>query len=841
MRIQRLQLRNVRRHRELDLDLAGGGLAVIRGTNEAGKTTVQRAIELALTRKPTTAGSDVEALRPWGGNDEARPEITLEFVEDDLEGTRRGRLEKSFRGQRGSVRLEFDGEVITDPTRAEEVLADLTGIPTEAFFRSTASVRHHEIEGLDRDEGALRDRLQASISGADRGTSTAKKRLERALRDLRMRGDRNPGRLRIGEEAVAHALATVEQGEEELGLLERDRDALAAARESRREAEGELAEGRAMLEKARQAERFAQERDAATERFERYREAVRTSEEIERMAASHPSRHPLPVLRQLVERLRVLDRDIAALRATLGAPLEVDFELRVPEPTWKRWAALAILISVGSVAAAGAAVVNGLLQWPVLAGLAIAMLIGLYSAVHANRQRRAAGDFKRARQLRDDQIARRLRGRTQLELELREKEADTARQLALLELPDLPSAESMLTAEEEHTQAIDRLAARLEGSVGRQPPGGLPALRDAAALEIEQKGAALEALGPIGREPRARERLEVAVRAAEAALEDARDEESNARARVEANTVDAEEVAREAERLVAWREQLAALQRRARVYEETLTSIERAEQATMRTATRYLERRMVADLTHITDGRYRRVRVDDQNLDISVFAPEKGDWVSTSELSQGTADQVYLVARLGLVRLVTGDRRPPLIFDDPFVTFDDDRARRSVELLGELANDFQVIYLTTSDRYDSVADVVIELPPASARDQDADQAEEWDSDQAARSLAPRRAARNPGRPLIATESGDDVGGDQRSEEPAESRATGETEVEAETAADSDMVFEGGPVDREFEEPLAEVGESRPAQMAWLRKDGRQPDVIDTEEPGRPARPVSRDD
>ena len=78
-------------------------------------------------------------------------------------------------------------------------------------------------------------------------------------------------------------------------------------------------------------------------------------------------------------------------------------------------------------------------------------------------------------------------------------------------------------------------------------------------------------------------------------------------------------------------------------------------------------------------------------------------------LSQGTLDLVYLVARIGLVRLVTGDRRPPLILDDPFVTFDDDRARRALELLRDVAKDFQVIYLTTSDRYDAAADAVVPL------------------------------------------------------------------------------------------------------------------------------------
>ena len=98
----------------------------------------------------------------------------------------------------------------------------------------------------------------------------------------------------------------------------------------------------------------------------------------------------------------------------------------------------------------------------------------------------------------------------------------------------------------------------------------------------------------------------------------------------------------------------------------------------MKTATRYLEQRMVSDLEVATAGRYRHVRVDDKTLDIEVRAPEKRDWVKVSSLSQGTLDLVYLTARLGLVRLVTGDRRPPLIFDDPFVTLDDARAARAL-------------------------------------------------------------------------------------------------------------------------------------------------------------------
>ena len=49
MRVRRISGRDFRRYRTFDIELAPG-LTVVRGPNEAGKTTVQRALELALTR-----------------------------------------------------------------------------------------------------------------------------------------------------------------------------------------------------------------------------------------------------------------------------------------------------------------------------------------------------------------------------------------------------------------------------------------------------------------------------------------------------------------------------------------------------------------------------------------------------------------------------------------------------------------------------------------------------------------------------------------------------------------------------------------------------------------------
>ena len=710
MRITRLSVRDFRRYREFEVPLAPG-LTIIHGPNEAGKTTIQRALELVLTKKVTTSAAEIDSLRPWDAPEDARPVISIDFeVDDEEKGVRRGTVEKAFRGSKGTVRLEYEGQVLTDPTLADQTLAELTGIPTEAFFRSTASIRHHELADLDRDEAALRDRLQASISGADRGTSRAKRTLERALFDLNTKGAKNPGRLKVAEEAVDQARAAVEQGEHALAQLERDRDILSGARDRRAETDGILVERRALLEKARMGERLTAERVAAQERFERFGKGVKVAEELAVLHASHPSPNPVVVLEQLVGRLRVLDGRIRELKAALAGEIAVQFEIP-PEPTWRPLSRIAIgvvLLGVLVAAVAFAGNVTGFLQLgsaPGMLGAAIAG-IGFVLAFVARWLKRS--DTMQT-QLRDVEIDRRLRGRSDMEEELRMAEEDTASQLESIGLENLAAAEALLAAEQEHVGRIDRLRAQLEGLVGKEPPDELPRHRDAAALDVEQKTHALEALGPIAHEPRARERLEVEVRDLEATLERNRDDEANARARVEANVVDSEQVAGHAENLATWRERLERYERQARIYDRTLKEIEKAEQATMKSATRYLERKMVADVERVTAGRYRRVSVDDKTLDIRVHAPERGDWVDVTSLSQGTLDLIYLVARIGLVRLVTGDRRPPLILDDPFVTFDDARATRALELLRDVARDFQVIYLTTSDRYDAAADAVVPL------------------------------------------------------------------------------------------------------------------------------------
>ena len=100
VRIRRLSGRDFRRYRTFDIELAPG-LTVVRGPNEAGKTTIQRALELALTRRVTSAAGELEALRPWDAPPEARSIITIEFEQDEEDGQQGRHAREDVRRREG--------------------------------------------------------------------------------------------------------------------------------------------------------------------------------------------------------------------------------------------------------------------------------------------------------------------------------------------------------------------------------------------------------------------------------------------------------------------------------------------------------------------------------------------------------------------------------------------------------------------------------------------------------------------------------------------------------------------------------------------------------------------
>jgi DNA repair exonuclease SbcCD ATPase subunit len=713
MIITRLRLANFRRHRALDVQL-GPGLNVVRGANEAGKSTLQRAIEMALFRRPTFSGNELDDTRPWQ-DPTAEPVIDLEFTDEGRVGT----IHKAFAGGKGTVAMTLGDETFNDPATVDQHVVALTGIPSEKFFRASASVHHQELTGLAQDENTLRDRLGQSMSGADQGTHAARRKLEDAIRRYRTEGAKNPGYLKVMRAEVERLRDQVRRGEMALVQLEADRRALADARAARTDVDTRLAEQREGAARAERAAALNLRLTDAARRYALYKRAAELREEIGQLEASHPSAVALAVLRPTVEHLRKLEFGLSEMRAEMAAEPDLQgYDMAISAPPWRPWVMLGVAALLGATGAAVAGVALAMAATGLAIGAALLILSVLAFFVALRRRSRQA-NVRLQNELREAEIARRLAGRTDLAERVQHAEEERVQGLSSLGLSDLATAETTLALETDHMAKLDSRRAEYRGLMGDDslPDENVAELRDKAAAEGEEARHALAGMGQIGAEPeRFLSGFQLAITRLTPEREAAFTAEAQAEARVNANDIDAEKVAADAEALSVAEETLAMAERRVRIYEDVLATLNAAERGTMKKAARFLEGRMARDVERITNGRYRRLRVDEGTLTFSVHSPETGGWIDVRRLSQGTLDALYLCARLGIVRQVTSPAAPPLLLDDPFVTFDDERAMRALALLKDMARDLQVILITTSDRYDQLADHVVVLPAPAERD-----------------------------------------------------------------------------------------------------------------------------
>ncbi len=108
----------------------------------------------------------------------------------------------------------------------------------------------------------------------------------------------------------------------------------------------------------------------------------------------------------------------------------------------------------------------------------------------------------------------------------------------------------------------------------------------------------------------------------------------------------------------------------------------------------------------LTDHRYSQIDLTADGIkvvrrDQEVFLVE--------ELSQGTAEQLYIALRLGFVTVMSDQANFPIIIDDGFVNFDNVRRQRMLALLEKIAEKNQVIYFTADDRIKDLDVKILDL------------------------------------------------------------------------------------------------------------------------------------
>jgi uncharacterized protein YhaN len=82
--------------------------------------------------------------------------------------------------------------------------------------------------------------------------------------------------------------------------------------------------------------------------------------------------------------------------------------------------------------------------------------------------------------------------------------------------------------------------------------------------------------------------------------------------------------------------------------------------------------------------------------------------IPTTGMSDGTRDQLYLALRLAsLERYIEQSSPIPLILDDILINFDDDRSKATLEILGELGQKTQILFLTHHPRLVELAQAAV--------------------------------------------------------------------------------------------------------------------------------------
>jgi energy-coupling factor transporter ATP-binding protein EcfA2 len=159
VKIRAIRLQEVGRFRDaIALEGLTGGLDVLAGPNELGKSTILKAVKLALFEKHTSAKKDIESLRPYAGG--------APLIEIDLEvDGRQWRLRKQYLSGRSAELREIASGAVARGADAETRLSEL--------LSGAAETRPLELLWVDQGSslsavapaGTARSALLAAIEG----------------------------------------------------------------------------------------------------------------------------------------------------------------------------------------------------------------------------------------------------------------------------------------------------------------------------------------------------------------------------------------------------------------------------------------------------------------------------------------------------------------------------------------------------------------------------------------------------------------------------------------------------------------------------------------------------
>lgn len=707
MWLKRIELKNFKRFSDL-LAQFSPGINVVKGPlNEMGKSTLLEGVIVAFFGNPKSTARELRDYVSWGSTGQFR--TTLEFED---KGTKY-LLEKDF--EKGTVRLIDENTPEEHDTFKEisEKIAELLGTSSDTLFLCSSCIRQSQVSEISSGRKEISESLEEVVTGGKESTLASQviRKLDDKISEMRKGLDRpakTPGNLARLNNDIRDILRRCDDVRDEVSRVEGQKIELIEVDKRLTEVKEEYEKCRIWLDKNKQrkdieasiknlerkydeVEELLGEINRLMTKLEEVNEALRSSAGFEDEQQVSGFRRKLDAIRNsregIEEDLAVRERELGEARGKLDRRKSVRFFGS------GKGIATALTILIGGIIGA----LVGSLYFLSLAILGVALLtITIRARTILVRDETSTSD-----------IERRLRKMKEALDELSRKESELLAEVRCNTLGEFDEKERDFRSRLKEKNSLE---AQLKGVLRGKTIEDLQKQKREIARDLAVEKAKLtEDLMETRLSPEQYVELERKFQAIEATRTELEDRKRGSMASLKAARYDAEEQVRLEEELERLQRALEHEERKGRVYGLARECISKARSEVLSSVQEALEKQIERYLTVFTDGKYRQVKVNKETLEFGVYSAEKGDWVKPEDLSGGVIDEFYLSFRLALAKLIFGDKKPPLILDDPFVNFDSVRLANTLNFFQTLASDYQIIIFTLGDSYDKVADNIVLL------------------------------------------------------------------------------------------------------------------------------------
>jgi len=677
------------------------GLNVIKGANETGKSTLVEAISKILYDDPQNPGQAGSCKgKTWGTDDPLV--IKANIRSRDFTGL----IEKDF--DSGQVRLaNHDLNIaVDDKDRIDEILTAAMGFSSAELFEATSCIKQGEISQIDRSIKAIKDKLESLVTGGkeDQAASQIIARIDQRIDSISRKDEANPGLIEKLENVQEDLNYNIEK-------INRGIKNLASWRSSMAQVETAYANGvedyevkKARLEKGLKADKS----DKDLKRLNEEKKTIDTQLEKTKIFGTkikELSGQLTKVVAVNKKDLKQIDEIDANLKYLKPKQKELENEVETQQTAFDEFntgttPVVLMLVSIGGI---GFGVADFFLHfteffYQIAGGGAALLLLSLFIFSRDNQKKAFL----------KEQLNTESKKLENVESEIGQSIAELDKFFEKYKINSIDEAHQTAWKRNELTNQLQIERENYEKLLDGLTQEEIEIKAQNLEKEIFDAKIVLENFE--SPDPAELERLKLIVSQLEEQKDNLQEELKTLNRQIETAEGGTELLASYLERTEQASESKINLIEELSILSLTKECIEKARQNVMISTLELLEKRTSEILEIITGGKYKEVKFDQSSLKFKVFSDEKNDWAEPQlELSQATIEQIYLTARLALTEILGDKAKPPIILDDTFDSFDPARHEDTMKLLKQMAENRQILLLTSDDHYDAWADKTIQL------------------------------------------------------------------------------------------------------------------------------------